>query len=75
MEKNVFEMEPEEEGVVIRINGELRKHLAGMGIRVGKKLKLDTRQPMNGPLVVSMGEVTASLGRHMAKDIIVDVKK
>jgi len=75
MEKKLSEMGYEEEGIVKSIEEDLRKKVAGMGIRVGKKLKMQTKQPIKGPVVVTVDEASTSLGLGMADKIIMEVKK
>jgi len=64
-----------EEGIVKSIEGNLRNKVAGMGIRVGKKLKMATKQPIKGPVVVTVDQYSISLGLGIADKIIVEVKK
>lgn len=75
MEKKLSEMGYEEEGIVKGIEEDLRKKVAGMGIRVGKKLKMQTKQPIKGPVVVTVDEASTSLGLGVAEKIIMEVKK
>ncbi|MGP8319766.1 MAG: FeoA family protein [Methanosarcinaceae archaeon] len=74
MKKKLSEMKFEEKGIVTDIERILRKKVAGMGIRVGKKLKMITKQPIKGPVVVIVDEANTSLGLDVAEKIIVDVK-
>ena len=74
MRKKLSEMGYGEEGIVKSIEGNLRNKVAGMGIRVGKKLKMATRQPIKGPVVVAVDEATISLGLGIADKIIVEVE-
>lgn len=74
MEKKLSEMKYEEEGTVTDIEGTLRKKVAGMGIRVGKKLRMITKQPIKGPVVVVVDEANTSLGLDVAERIIVEIK-
>lgn len=74
MEKKLSEMEYEEEGTITDIEGTLRKRVAGMGIRVGKRLKMITKQPVKGPVVVVVDEANTSLGLDIAEKIIVEIK-
>ena len=74
MEKKLSEMEYDEEGTVTDIEGTLRKKVAGMGIRVGKKLKMITKQPVKGPVVVVVDEASTSLGLDVAEKISVEMK-
>jgi len=75
MEKKLSEMGYEEEGIVKSIEEDLRKKVAGMGIRVGKKLKMQTKHPIKGPVVVTVDEASTSLGLGVADKIIMEVKK
>lgn len=75
MEKKLSEMSYGEEGVVKSIEESLRKKVAGMGIRVGKKLKMITKQPIKGPVVVLVDEARTSLGLGIASKIIIEVEK
>jgi ferrous iron transport protein A len=74
VEKKLSEMEYEEEGTVTDIEGTLRKKVAGMGIRVGKKLRMVTKQPIKGPVVVVVDEANTSLGLDVAERIILEIK-
>ena len=74
MEKKLSEMEYEEEGTVTDIEGTLRKRVAGMGIRVGKRVKMITKQPVKGPVVVVVDEASTSLGLDVAEKISVEMK-
>ena len=74
MEKKLSEMEYDEEGIVTGIEGTLRKKVAGMGIRIGKKLKMITKQPVKGPVVVVVDEASTSLGLDVAEKISVEMK-
>ncbi len=67
-------MEYEEEGTVTDIEETLRKKVAGMGIRVGKRLKMITKQPVKGPVVVVVDEANTSLGLKLAEKIIVEME-
>jgi ferrous iron transport protein A len=74
VEKKLSEMEYEEEGTVTDIEETLRKKVAGMGIRVGKRLKMITKQPVKGPVVVVVDEANTSLGLKLAEKIIVEME-
>lgn len=75
MRKKLSEMGYGEEGVVKSIEGNLRNKVAGMGIRVGKKLKMATKQPIKGPVVVTVDQSSISLGLGIADKIIVEVEE
>ena len=75
MEKRLSEMDYDEQGTVTGIEGYLRKRVAGMGIRVGKKLRMVTKQPIKGPVDVVVDGAETSLGLDMAGKITVEVTK
>ena len=75
MRKKLSEMSYGEEGIVKSIEGNLRNKVAGMGIRVGKKLKMATKQPIKGPVVVTVDQYSISLGLGIADKIIVEVEE
>ena len=75
MRKKLSEMSYGEEGIVKSIEGNLRNKVAGMGIRVGKKIKMATKQPIKGPVVVTVDQYSISLGLGIADKIIVEVEE
>jgi len=75
MEKKLSAMEYDEMGTVKRIEGELREKVAGMGIRVGKKVRMITKQPIKGPVVVVVDEANTSLGLDIAGKIVVEMER
>ncbi|MCK4420095.1 ferrous iron transport protein A [Candidatus Aerophobetes bacterium] len=75
MERKLSQMDYEEEGVVKSIKEDLKEKIAGMGIRVGKKLKMLTKQPIKGPVVVTVDKADTSLGLGLADKIIVEIEK
>lgn len=74
MEKKLSEMKYEEEGIVRKIGGELKDKIAGMGIREGKAIKMMTKQPIRGPVVVTVDRSNTSIGLGLADKIVVEVK-
>ncbi|MHC1630918.1 MAG: FeoA family protein [Methanotrichaceae archaeon] len=68
-------MEYDEKGRVKNIKSGLRDRLAGMGIRTGKKIRMITRQPIKGPVVVEVDGASTSLGLGLAKSIIVEIDR
>ncbi|MEA3224220.1 MAG: FeoA family protein [Thermodesulfobacteriota bacterium] len=73
MQKRLDEMAYEEEGVVAKVQERARTRVAGMGVRVGKKIKMLTKEPLKGPVVVVVDEADISLGVGIADKIIVEV--
>ncbi|MDD4126360.1 MAG: FeoA family protein [Methanomicrobium sp.] len=72
MEKKLSEMEYGETGLIKKIKNS-SQNLSPIGIRVGKSMKMVTKQPIKGPVVVITGEVEVAVGIDTAYDIIVDV--
>lgn len=68
-------MDYDERGTVTRIEKDLQKRVAGMGIRIGKTLRMVTKQPIKGPVDVVVEGAETSLGLDMAGNIIVEVTK
>jgi ferrous iron transport protein A len=75
MEKKLSEMNYEEEGRVKSIEQDLKNKVAGMGIRVGKNLKMITKHPLKGPMVVEVDGAHTSLALSVAGRIIMEVKR
>ncbi len=75
MKRKLSKMDYEEEGIVKSIQEDLKEKIAGMGIRVGKKLKMLTKQPIKGPVVVTVDKAETSLGLGLADKIIVEIEK
>jgi len=73
MEKKLSEMDFDEEGTVKEIEETLSKQVAGMGIREGKKVRMATKQPIKGPVVVEVDKSFTSLGLGIAEKIVVEV--
>ena len=68
-------MDYNEQGAVIEIEKDLQKRVAGMGIRVGKTLRMVTKQPIKGPVDVVVDGAETSLGLDMAGKITIEVTK
>ncbi|MEA3457718.1 MAG: FeoA family protein [Candidatus Thermoplasmatota archaeon] len=75
MEKKLSEMKYGTQGIVRSIKGDLGNKVAGMGIRVNKRIRMATKQPIKGPVVVTVDESNISLGLGIAENIIVEVEK
>ena len=73
MRKKLSNMDYDENGTVTDIDGDLRKRVAGMGIRVDKRLRMITKQRIKGPVVVIVDEAETSLGLELAERITVEV--
>jgi ferrous iron transport protein A len=44
-----------------------------MGLREGQEIKIVSRQPLHGPLTIKIKGCQVTLGRGMAKKIMVEV--
>ena len=75
MEKKLSEMNYEEEGRVNSIEQDLKSKVAGMGIRVGKNLKMITKHPLKGPMVIEVDGAHTSLALIVADRIIMEVER
>jgi len=73
MRKKLSEMSYGEQGIVESIEASLRSKIAGIGIREGKKIRMATKQPIKGPVVVEVDNSFTSLGLGIAEKIIVAV--
>ena len=75
MKKKLSEMNCEEVGKVKSIEQDLKNKVAGMGIRVGKNLKMVTKHPLKGPIVVEVDGAHNSLALSIADKITMEVKE
>jgi Fe2+ transport system protein FeoA len=73
MQKKLSEMKFGEKGIVKQIPEDLRNYVTGMGLRLNRPVEITSKQPMKGPVVVSIGNSSISLGRNHAEKIIVEV--
>ncbi|HID60793.1 MAG TPA: ferrous iron transport protein A [Hadesarchaea archaeon] len=75
MKKKLSDMRPAEKGRIIDIDSSIRASVAGMGIRTGEELKVATEQPIRGPVVIVVKGRETSLGRGLAKSILVECEE
>jgi len=73
VEKKLSQMKYEEKGRIKKIDQSLKARIAGMGIREGKEIRMMTKQPIKGPLVVNVDRANSSIGLGLADKIIVEV--
>jgi ferrous iron transport protein A len=73
MEKTLSDMDYDETGFMREIKSDLQDRLASMGIRKGKRIRMITRQPIKGPVVVEVDGCSTSIGLELAKLITVKV--
>lgn len=74
MQRKLSELGFGDTGVVTAIQ-KSRHDLNCMGVRVGKKLKMITKQPINGPVVVLIGEAEVAMGLELAEEVMIDVSE
>jgi ferrous iron transport protein A len=66
-------MEFGESGTVTEIRANVAE-LNRMGMRKGKRLKMITKQPVKGPVVVIISEVEIAMGLDMAAQVMVELE-
>lgn len=71
--KRVAEMRSGQTGTIERIDECVRGRASAMGVRPGKRLEVQTKQPFDGPVVISVGDSVTSLSRRYAQGIEVTV--
>jgi len=68
--KCLAEMQNGEEGRIEAIGDEIREKIVSMGVRPGKRCKIQNKQPLKGPVIVSVGKnVMTSMSRRHARQI------
>lgn len=74
MRKSLVQLMPNEEGVVVEVQGGwgMARKLEAMGIRPGKKVVKVSSQIMKGPIIVSVDGYQIALGFGVANRVIVD---
>lgn len=73
MIKDLYDLDLGQAGVITAIEGGRRHHLTDLGLRIGKRISVLTRQPFRGPVVIQVDQVTLSLGKGLAHKIKVEV--
>ncbi|KXB06765.1 hypothetical protein AKJ51_02935 [candidate division MSBL1 archaeon SCGC-AAA382A20] len=74
MEARLTELEPGVVAKITRVEGGhgFQRRLRTRGLREGRSVSLVTRQP-GGPIVVRIGGTQFSIGRGVARKVIVEV--
>lgn len=64
-----------QKGVITRIVGGhgRQRHLRAIGIREGKRVRILTKQPARGPLVIEIDGSQIAIGRGMAAGVLVEI--
>ncbi|AKH96576.1 FeoA family protein [Halanaeroarchaeum sulfurireducens] len=66
-------MQDGEEGTIAEIGEEIRDTVVSMGVRPGERLVIHNTQPLNGPVVVSVGQSMTSMSQSHARQIEISV--
>ncbi|MBU4222602.1 MAG: ferrous iron transport protein A [Euryarchaeota archaeon] len=71
------DLQPGQRARILRLEGGhgFQRNLRLRGIREGKIVEVITRQPIGGPVVISIEEGEIAIGRGMASKVIVEVEK
>jgi ferrous iron transport protein A len=75
MEVPITELKKEQVVMIKQLAGgcNYQNKLRSMGIREGKKVRIVAIQPFSGPLVINVDNIKITVGRGMAKGIIVEL--
>lgn len=75
MEVSLDEMNIGQAGLITQITGGhgQKRHLRSIGFREGKNIKIITKQPVGGPIIVDMNGSQIAIGRGMAVRVLVNV--
>lgn len=73
MEIPITDLNEGESGIIVSLTGgsAFQRKLRAIGIREGKTVKLLAKQPFDGPFVVEIDRRQTTVGRGMARRIIV----
>ncbi len=77
MEISLLQVKSGELVRIKRLEGgaEFRRKLASLNIRVGKRVRKITRQPLRGPVVIEIDNTQIAIGMGMATRIFVEVEE
>ncbi|MFP4646663.1 MAG: DtxR family transcriptional regulator [Candidatus Bipolaricaulota bacterium] len=73
-EKKLSELDYGESGTIKKIEEGLKDEILSRGIREGKELTMETKQPIEGPVVFTVERSTTSIGLKLAKKITVELE-
>ena len=76
IETPITNLQEGKEASILKLDGGMsfQRKCRTMGIREGKEIKILTRQPFRGPIVVEVDNRKTTIGRGMAQRIIVGAK-
>lgn len=74
MEIPLSELKPGEKATIKSFHGGfgIRRRLDSMGLIVGKKIKVVSRHPFMGPIVIRIDNMEIAIGRGMAHRIVIE---
>ncbi len=74
MKTSIAELKEGESGTIVDLAGgsAFQRKLRTMGIREGQAIKLVSKQPFGGPLVVEVNRRQTTVGRGLALRIIIE---
>ncbi len=77
MQIAITDLKPGEVATIVALYGgyHFQHKLRTMGIREGKVIRVLARHPFGGPVVVEVDGHEATIGRGMARRIVVQVEK
>ena len=75
LELMLLDLQPGQKAKILRFEGGYGfiRNLRSRGIREGKIVEVITRQPIGGPIVISIDKRKTAIGRGMAGKVIVEV--
>ena len=72
--KCVADMDAGQTGRIEHVGEPICEKVAAMGVRPGKKMKCHSKHPLDGPVVITVGQSMTSLSRRYAQEIEVAVE-
>ena len=74
METSLVDIGIGQSGLITQITGGhgQRRHLRSIGLREGKEIRIVTKQPVGGPIIVEMDGTRIAIGRGMAMHVLVE---
>jgi Fe2+ transport system protein FeoA len=77
MELPLTRIDPGKGAVITRLEGghEIQHRLRAMGVKEGKTLRVVTRYPLSGPVVVEIDGRSTTIGRGLAQRILVEARE
>ena len=75
MQITLANLGPGQKGIIIQIIGGrgMQSHLRTIGVREGKLVRIVTKQPARGPIVLEIDGNRIAMGRGMAMRVLVEI--